>query len=191
MKLKSTILAPAVLAAALSLSPAFAADTPSSPPKGWYMTGTAPQQFIFGTEKCAKSKCAFIKARNDSPSGFGTLMQMVGADRYLGKRLQLSAMLKTAGADHAQLWMRMDGPKSEMLGFYNMDDRPVTGTTDWKRYSVVLDVPDGTKAIAFGVFLNGKGALWIQDFKLDLVGKDVPVSISELPKTPVNLDFSH
>ncbi|MDE2500874.1 MAG: hypothetical protein KGL56_11855, partial [Alphaproteobacteria bacterium] len=155
MMLKSTNLCTAILVAALSMLPALADNTTSSPPKGWFVTGSAPRDFVFGTEKCTNGKCAFIKAKTDTPSGFGTLMQEIAADKYIGKRLRLSAMLKTDDANHAQLWMRMDGADGKMLGFYNMDDRPVTGTTDWKRYSVVLDVPEGTQDIAFGMFLNG------------------------------------
>ena len=88
----------------------------------------------------------------------------------------------------------MDGPDKEMLGFYNMDDRPVTGTTDWKRYDVVLDVPEKTVAIAFGFFLNGKGEVWANDFKLEGVAKVVPLSEMpskhQLSKAPVNLNFA-
>lgn len=187
MKLKSLTLA--MLAVVLSASSSFAADTPSAPPKGWFVAGSTPAQYVFGTDKCANGKCAFIKAKTEAPTGFGTLMQMIAADKYLGKRLRLSAMLKTSGANRAQLWMRMDGADSKMLGFYNMDDRPVTGTTDWKRYSLVLDVPEETQGIAFGVFLNGKGQLWAEDFKLEPIGKDVPVSITQLPKAPLNMNF--
>jgi hypothetical protein len=36
------------------------------------------------------------------------------------------------------------------LGFDNMSDHAVKGTTDWKMYSVVLDVPDDAKNIFLG-----------------------------------------
>lgn len=187
--LKSTTLCTVILAAVLSISSAFADNTTSPPPKGWIVTGSAPQQFVFGSEKCANGKCAFIKSKTDTPNGFGTLMQEIYADHYIGKRLRLSALLKTAGANHAQLWMRMDGADGKMLGFYNMDDRPVTGTTDWKRYSLVLDVPEGTTLIAFGMFLDGKGEMWAEDFRLDPVSKNVPVSSTPLSKAPLNMNF--
>ncbi len=189
MMFKLAILCTAILSAVFSISPAFAGDTTRSPPKGWFITGSAPQQYVFGTENCTNGKCAFIKAKTGTPSGFGTLMQEVVADNYLGKRLRLSALLKTVDADRAQLWMRMDAADGQILGFYNMDDRPVTRTTDWKRYSVVLDVPKGTKDIAFGMFLNGKGEVWAEDFRLEPVSKDVPVSVARLPKAPLNMDF--
>jgi hypothetical protein len=128
--------------------------------------------------------------------GYVTVLQTISADAYIGKRLQLSAMLKTQDADGAQLWMRMDGddpnPMKNVLNFYNMDDRPITGTTDWARYNVVLDVPDKTKVIAFGFMLKGRGEIWANGVKLEEVGKNVRASATPnnpLPKAPVNLNF--
>jgi len=188
--LKSITICAALLAASL-LAPVLADNTANTIPKGWFIAGSTPEQFEFGAETCGNSKCAFIKSKTDTPTGFGTLMQEITAENYTGKRLRLSAMLKTANANRAQLWMRMDGAAGKMLGFYNMDDRPVTGTTDWKRYSLVLDVPGGTQVIAFGMFLNGKGEVWAEDYKLEPVGKNVPVSSgNQINKVPVNMDFS-
>ena len=88
--------------------------------------------------------------------------------------------------------MRVDGPNGKMLGFYNMGDKPITGTTDWTRYDVVLDVPPESVAVAFGYFLNGRGTAWAREFKLEQVGKDVPVSefsAKPPPKAPANMDF--
>jgi hypothetical protein len=172
-----------------------ATAAPDFPAKGWFIAGSDPQDFDFGTERIpgGPGKSAYIKSKTGSPAGFGTLMQTIAADNYHGQRLKLSALVKTQDAARAQLWMRMDGPSGEMVGFYNMDDRPVTGTTDWKRYSLVLDVPANTVDIAFGYFLNGRGEAWATDFKLDPVSKDTPVSKfpdRPMPKAPVNADFS-
>ncbi|MGA7712120.1 MAG: hypothetical protein WCA81_09475 [Rhizomicrobium sp.] len=166
----------------------------AEPIKGWQVAGSAPANYDFGTEHtegAAHSKSAFIAAKSAKPYGYGTLMQMILPDSYRGKRLRLTARIKTANADHAQLWMRIDGPNQKMLGFDNMDSHPVTGTTGWKRYEVVLDVPESSIAIAFGIFLNGGGKMWADDFRLEPVGKDVAVTGSDLDlrKAPTNLDF--
>ena len=190
MKNKMRIACVALLAAGLFAG----AATAAGPIKGWFTAGSAPANYDFGTEHTdgsAHNKSAFIAAKSVKPEGFGTLMQTVLADSYRGKRLRLSARIKSANADHAQLWMRIDGSNQKMLGFDNMDSHPVTGTTDWKRYEVVLDVPDNSVDIAFGIFLNGGGKMWADDFKLEPVGKDVPVTDTDaaLRKTPTNMDF--
>lgn len=164
-------------------------------PKGWFVAGNNPGGYNFGKEHVADSGSAFsafIQAKTPNATGFGTLMQYIRPDNYLGKRVRLSARLKTADADHAQMWLRVDGEKKgESLAFYNMDDRPVTGTTGWKRYEIVLDVPRGAVGVAFGMFLAGKGEMWADDFKLEIVDTSVPVSAapSGLRDTPANLNF--
>jgi len=55
-----------------------------------------------------------------------------------------------------------------------MENRPIKGSTDWQKYEVVLDVPEGSMEIAFGILLAGKGQAWVDDLQLDVVGTDVP-----------------
>lgn len=168
-------------------------------PLGWDGSGREIQDYEFGTEAVAPGKqAAYVKARPDAATeGFGGMIQCIKAENYLGQRLRLSAGLKSADASAAQLWMRVDGPPNakdgprSVLGFYNMDDRPVRGTTDWKRYDVVLEVPANSTTICYGFFLaGGRGEAWADGLSLGPVGKDVALSRNRaMPKTPVNLGF--
>ena len=83
---------------------------------------------------------ALLKFACGNENEYGTIGQVVAAEDYRGKRIRLSGWLKTENADSAAMWMRLDGDK-HLLGFDNMDDRPVIGTTNWKQYELVLDVP--------------------------------------------------
>jgi hypothetical protein len=177
--------------AAIMIAPAWADDCGIP---GWFLSGDNPAGYTCGTETAPgdAGKSSFIKAKSEAPTGIATLMQQIAADAYRGKRLRLTAAMKTANAGRAQLWMRVDGADRKMLAFYNMDDRPVTGTSDWKPYTVVLDVPQDAAGIAFGYFLGGQGEVWAKDLVLSVVGNDVPVSGAkpvDLPKTPSNLSF--
>lgn len=167
----------------------------AAPPPGWIIAGNAPANYVFSVEAATPvsgSKSASITAKPAAASnGFGTLMQVIAADDYRGTRLRLSGYLRTADAERSQMWMRVDGPNHEALAFDNMDSRPVTGTTGWKRYDIVLDVPQTSVDIAFGFFLAGSGKAWGADFQLDKVGTAVPVTAQDpiLPRKPVNLNF--
>ncbi len=180
-----------LMISALAIAPADAAGRIAD----WYTDGGAPQDYDFGTEHvdgAPAEKSAFIKCivPSPSPKSYGDLSQGISAMQYRGKRVRLSAMIKTKDADSAHLWMRMDGSDRKVLSFYNMDDRPVKGTTDWKRYDIVLDVPQETQVIAYGYFLAGKGEAWADDFKIEAVGDDVPISsFEQFHKVPVNMDF--
>jgi hypothetical protein len=118
-------------------------------------------------------------------------MQSFQAGEYWDGRLQLSAFLKASGIEGwAGLWMRVDGPRGATLAFDNMEDRPLRGTTDWQKFEVVLDVPEISVKIAFGVLLSGAGRVWLDDIEFEQVSDDVDVTgAEESHLRPVNLDF--
>lgn len=173
---------------------AWSGATSAAVPAGWMVAGDAPKDYEYGTQKAGSSDgstAAFIKARSDRSSGFGTLMQTISADEYRGQRLRLSALLRSDAVGRGQMWMRIDGPDRKVLGFDNMDSRPITGTAGWQRYHVVLDVPRDATAVAFGFFLSGKGTLWADGFRLEIVDRSVPLTAGTTAtgRRPRNLGF--
>lgn len=148
-------------------------------PKGWIRAGDHPDDYEMGVDAAGArtgGKCGVIRSVAQKTIGFGTLMQGFKAGAYCGKRLRLTASIKAQDVKGwAGLWMRIDGPSPDVdqLGFDNMQDRPIKGTSDWARYSVVLDVPENADVIAFGVLLAGKGAVWIDDVEFEVVDKTV------------------
>jgi hypothetical protein len=79
------------------------------------------------------------------------------------------------------------------LAWDNMQDRPIRGSTGWQRVAVVLDMPQDSKRMLFGLLLTGKGRVWIDDVSLDVVDDTVPVTDImhrwPHPEKPENLDF--
>ncbi len=165
-------------------------------PLGWFPAGSHPDRFkmcVDFREMMDGSRCALIEALSARTTGFGTLMQQVEATSYVGKRVRLSAKIKTEEVGWAALWMRIDGPDGEILGFDNMQHNPIKDTTDWNYYECILDVPDTSDKIAFGVLLSGGGKTWFTKVALDAVSSDVETTdikhiLSEQNK-PVNLSF--
>jgi len=118
----------------------------------------------------------FIKSAVSQPQGLRTMMQSVKADDYRGMRVRLSGYVKGENiAGYAGLWLRVDGA-GYSLNFDRMSNRTIKGTTDWKKYEVVLDVPEESIVIAFGILLEGEGQVWIDDLQLEVVGQDVPTT---------------
>jgi hypothetical protein len=178
-----------VLLAACSLALQAAA------PKGWFVAGSKPAEYESGIDTVAAydgHPSAYLRAKVSSVEGFGTLMQDFRADHYLGKRVRFSAFVKTERAqDWAGLWMRVD-KESKQLAFDNMQDRSIKGTTDWKQYDVVLDVPQNATGIFFGVLLSGTGMVWLSEAKFEIVGPNVLTTngVAESKQDePMNLGF--
>ncbi len=170
------------------------ANNSSKGPKGWLKMGSSPADYDVSIDQNeifhGKPSC-YIKSRK-SPRGFGTLMQMFKANSYLGKRVKLIGNAKSERLEEwAGFWMRVDGAEKQLLRFDNMQDRPIKGTTGWTKYQIVLDVPDDSIHIAFGLLLSGPGQVWIAEVSLEIVSSDVPTTdlATVYPEKPINLNF--
>jgi hypothetical protein len=122
----------------------------------------------------------FIEIFKSNPTDYHAIQQTIGSVYYRGKRVKFSGFLKTENVmDWAALTMKVAddrGPEYKIVGFDNMEDRPVNGNTDWKEYQVVLDIPEKSTELTFGFMLAGKGKVWGGDFSLTPVGKDVALT---------------
>jgi hypothetical protein len=169
-------------------------------PAGWAKNGAKPEAYVVGVDSVQTwggMPSAYVESLASTvEGGFGGMMQTIAAEDFTGKRVKLSGWVKTEEANEGggHLWLRVDGQeRGQMLGFDNMDSRAVKGTTDWQEASVVLDVPAGASALAYGFFVSGGGKMWVNGQKIEEVGPDVPstnMAIKKaLPKTPNNLGF--
>ena len=183
----------------LALGTTFLSAQADTVPKGWMLAGDHPQNYTTGVDKGAVHlghPSAYLKSKPSATEGFGTLMQQFDAAPYLGKRIRLTAWIKSEGVDDwAGLWMRIDnGTKAVALD--NMQDRPIKGTSEWRNYTLVLDVPKAATGIFFGVLLSKTGTVWLNSVQFETVGIDVPVTNMwtagappQLPSAPTNLNF--
>jgi hypothetical protein len=168
-------------------------------PVDWFKTGSEPESYEMGIDKGAGQdgkNSATIKSIQKKINGFGALMQNCAPDKYLGKKIRMTALVKSKEiADWAGLWLRVDKQGSQTpLSFDNMQDRAIKGTTDWKRYEIVLNVPANASLLAFGALVHGTGQLWFDDMTFEVAGDSVPSNgksekdLSTLGE-PANLDF--
>jgi len=74
-----------------------------------------------------------------------------------------------------------------------MSDRPIVGDSEWNHYFIVLDVPENSAVIAFGVLLSGNGQVWIDELKFEEVDDRIPTTnidfTRDLLDEPTNLSF--
>jgi beta-lactamase regulating signal transducer with metallopeptidase domain len=181
---------------ASSSTPAPAPGQTREAPKGWSLQGSDPTNYVTGLDKNVMhdgQASAYLQAMRDNGDKFGTLSQWFKGKDYLGKRVRFRAWVRSQDVSRwAGLWMRVDeGEKS--VAFDNMQSRAIKGTTDWKLYDIVLDVPKKASDIALGILLAGPGKVWMSGVQVDVVGPEVATTgmmgQSEMPDGPTNLDF--
>jgi hypothetical protein len=166
-------------------------------PNGWLLGGSNPQDYAVGVdlgEQVSGYASAYLKATSSNPVGFVTLMQNFKANNYRGQRIKLSAYIKTRYVGGwAGMWMRVNDTNGKPLSFDDMRDRPLMGSSEWTEIDIVLDVPPISDEISFGILLQGRGQIWIDNVKFTIVNNDVPVTDVLKDKTenysPKNLDF--
>jgi hypothetical protein len=176
-------------------------------PNGWFQSGTHPQDYEVGTDATVShmgKTSAYIKNKVEDADGGSGLGQAFRAADYLGKRLRISAYVKTKDIEGwGRLWMRVDA-QSNYVSFDNMSDRQIKGTADWTKHEIVLDVPQNSVNVYYGFGLSGKGQMWVDDFRAEVVDPGVPVTKEsrDSPATgqtrpavsesrPVNADFEN
>ena len=166
-------------------------------PNGWLLGGSNPLDYAVGVdlgEQVSGYASAYLKATSSNPVGFVTLMQNFKANNYRAQRIKLSAYIKTRYVGGwAALWMRVNDTNGKPLSFDDMRDRPLMGSSEWTEINIVLDVPPISDEISFGILLQGRGQIWIDNVKFTIVNDDVPVTDVLKDKTenysPKNLDF--
>jgi hypothetical protein len=175
---------------------------PLALPPGWFVAShTSQANYRLGLAPDMPG-AALIESRPGRDSAIdrtagetAVLMQSVLVESFRGKRVRLSAELRTQGADLATIWLRADSAAGQPLCFDNMmkrqDDGPLTGTAGWSARHVVLYIPPAATSLHFGFFLQGVGKAWARGFSLEAVSEQVAVTepAPRYLKHPTNLDF--
>lgn len=161
-------------------------------PSGWIIAGSKPTCYEMGIDTSVKgpdsSNVASIKCIKKT-KGFGTLMQQCLPGKYKGKKLRVSARLKLKDVkDWAGIWFRTDiNYPYTVLSFDNMYDKHLNGTVEWTEYSFEIDVPEETELINYGALLSGTGQIWMDNFKLEIIGE--MTDKRQIQSEPKNLNF--
>jgi hypothetical protein len=66
----------------------------------------------------------------------------------------------------------------------NMQERALSGSTDWTPASIVLSVAKEARALYFGALLSRAGAVDLARLRFEEVGDEVPATVPPLPDEP-------
>jgi hypothetical protein len=208
--------------------PAAAPDEKPQPRSGtvaaecWSLRGSAPWDYVVTLDREVRTSgksSALISALRDS-GGYATMFQTSAATPVRGKRVRFSADIRTQdAADGANLLLRAEDAGGKTVAFDNMQssfgadrradrlyNRGVMGTTEFSRQQVVVDIPDSSRVITYGVSLFGGGKIWIDNASIEVVGNatpttaidalrspnppnGIPVNPDSLTRSPRNLEF--
>ena len=95
----------------------------------------------------------------------------------LGKRVRIGGWMKTSDVKSwAGATLLIQNQAGYIFADDDMTDRPIRGTTDWQQVDFVADVPNEPCIIIFVPTLYGTGEVWFDDFQVNIVPSDTPVT---------------
>jgi C-terminal processing protease CtpA/Prc len=163
-------------------------------PDNWFRWGTPDYKITPDTtEKHSGTNSLLIELPGDKTDrSFGCCATSIPVN-FQGKQIELRAYMKLQNVSKGPigLMLRIDGENGS-LGFDNMQQKNIQGTSDWKLYSVSLALPENAKVIYIGALLSGTGKLWVDEFQLLIDGEDIgkvkPIS-KKLFKADSDVEF--
>jgi hypothetical protein len=168
-------------------------------PKHWDLTGTNHDRYDVGLDpdnKHGGKPGLLIQSTNAGSEDYAYCYQYTHCTEWLGQRLRVSAFFKTRAVEgHAVICIYVKTQAGQITVYDGMIDRSLQGDNDWQRLESVFDVPEGCRFLFFGPALWGRGKMWVADFAVERVSRDVPRTdghgnVALLAPAPVNLDFS-
>jgi erythromycin esterase-like protein len=103
---------------------------------------------------------------------FAAATARLPVDVVQGKHVTIAGYMRSEyiAGGYAGLWMRADGPNG-VLGFKNLGQENITGTTPWRRYEISLDVPSNATGFFFGATQSGSGTAWLDAMEVTINGQ--------------------
>jgi hypothetical protein len=152
-------------------------------PLGWTKAGARPDLYDVGIDSLVRrtgKRSAYIAARAGVTHGtWATLSQGINASSYIGRRMSVAAWIRRDSPGACQGFVAIDGEyqgKRAALAFASEVENPQPCGTEWRRFSIVLDVPQQARRMVYGYRLSGAGRVWIDDVTVGPVDSTVAVS---------------
>ena len=143
-----------------------------SDPEGWFTFQHAgDKSYTFALDSADPHGGArSLRIDYIGPEPYGAVAQPFEVGAHAGKLARYTAWMRTrdVGGPGAGLTLLLLS-KGAVVSQNFMDDKLVTGTTGWTRYTLTLPIPQGAGRIEVGAMLQGKGSLWLDDAVLEIV----------------------
>lgn len=157
--------------------------------KDWEVFGNGDYKIDYDKHISHSGKVSGSIESIDDKGEFKALSYTIPAN-FGGKKIKLTGYIKTenVAGGWAGLWMRID----PQIDFDNMKSRGITGTTDWKKYEIELNLNPSAKTIVVGGLLVGTGKIWVDHLEVTINGKSLDKApLKELLPAAKDIEFDN
>ncbi|KYH04459.1 hypothetical protein A1704_17340 [Chryseobacterium cucumeris] len=160
-------------------------------PEGWFLWGNKNVKSDSITYKSGKKSISIFE---NGIGEFGSIACKI-ENKYKGKEITLEGYIKTEKLEDGFAGLLIRVNKGEnVLEFDNMQSQNISGTQDWKKYTVKVPLHDDADYIYIGAILQGNGKAWFDDLKVYIdgieIGKDSTIKTSAMINEQNTVKFS-
>lgn len=146
------------------------ASNPSDIAKWGDMTGKVGNVNVSDYPYSVKDGVGTLVFKGDNADEkFGAPGIEFDAKPYHGKKMKLSAEIKSTDSISSSIWMRVDGQNNKMLEFDNGVERGLRGTNDWTPFEVTLPISSEATKVLVGALQIGNGKMSLRNVKFEAV----------------------
>ena len=157
-------------------------------PTAWVGGETQPHEFSISIDhRIVHSGRSSLLLRSivPRPNGAVYVSQSFRAGTFRGKRVRLGAFLRPKDVtNQVFLYLTINRAGDSNPTFLKAE---TSGTTRWKKYELVTDVPTDADSVTIALELRGPGTVRADDFSFSSVNRFVPLTQH---LAPANLDFT-
>jgi len=143
---------------------------------GWILSGSAEKSYAVHRDVLDGRSAWLMEPVQDTFGKYGTWMRHIDAAPYRGKRVQLTAAIKTQGAtQRVDFWGRAQAADSPADGHgLGGDGHKLPADSTWIDDAIAFDVPADAAFLEYGIGIAGPGRIWLQQVKVDVVEQQAP-----------------
>jgi hypothetical protein len=150
-----------------------------------------PAEYVIGavaTEGMAGSEAMVVAARRDASrdGSAGAMRTIPIEDDWRGKRVRLSARMKSSQVQWANMWLYAARPvplPRQQVSYAARSLRD--GTNAWCRMEFELRIPEDATSLSYGFSLSGgEGGVWADSFAVEMVERSPTRSVPDKCQPP-------
>jgi hypothetical protein len=146
-------------------------DTAATLPKDWGSRYGHGYSFALDDQvhhRGAKSLRISYTPDSTAPA-FAPFSQQVPMEVSSIRKVALTVWIKMEDANDGGLWCQIWNGEGKQIGFRNlgMQGETLSGTSDWKKYSLKLTLSPECKKLLIGGYLSKGGRIWFDDFAIE------------------------
>lgn len=138
-------------------------------PEGWtFKQHAGVRAYEFALDDSAIDGKRSMRVKRLQQQIWGQVEQNIPADDLIGKTVEFTVKARGEAVGKRGFRVGLGGFAGSTMLQHVKSER-VIGTSDWHKYTLRIEVPEGSTQVMVGVTLDDEGTIWLDDARLRVV----------------------